>query len=540
MRLEFAGAELPTGWALTPLDSVIPHDGVFADGDWVESKDQDPNGDVRLIQLADVGEGEFHNRSARFLTSEKATELRCTYLRQGDVLIARMPDPLGRACVFPLDGDQRFVTVVDVCIVRTDKEQVDRTYLCHALNFLGVRKQIDDLQTGTTRKRISRRNLATVRIPLPPLNEQRRIAAKIDELFSELDTGITSLKKARAQLETYRNAVLKQAFEGKLTVQWREENKDTLDTPEQLTARIKKQRSVRYKTLLRDWQTAVEVWEEGGRRGRRPAKPRAPRDFAMAHTTCEVDAPSRLPYGWRWVRLGNITEVSGGVTKNRKRDVLPRKMKYLRVANVYADRILTDDVHEIGVTEEEARSVVLKPSDLLVVEGNGSIEQIGRVAIWQGELHDCGHQNHLIRVRKATEHDPRFVLRFLLSPWGRELITKDASSTSGLHTLSISKVEKIPVPVASIAEEVEVVFQIDHGLSIVDKLVDQIETQLAKSRSLRQSILMRAFSGRLVPQDATDEPASALLDRIRAEREQLTKRARLRKTGKRKKNKVTA
>src|ERR1700737_2650024 len=97
-------------------------DGVFTDGDWVESKDQDPQGDVRLIQLADVGDGVYLNRSSRFLTSRKAGELRCTFLETGDVLIARMPDPLGRACIFP--GETRWcVTVVDVCVLRTGSAQ---------------------------------------------------------------------------------------------------------------------------------------------------------------------------------------------------------------------------------------------------------------------------------------------------------------------------------------------------------------------------------------------------------------------------------
>ena len=535
MRVEFAGAELPTGWALTPLETVIPHDGVFADGDWVESKDQDPNGDVRLIQLADVGEGVFRNRSARFLTSEKATELRCTYLNKGDILIARMPDPIGRACLFPLDGDEQFVTVVDVCIVRTNQEQVDRTYLCHALNFLEIRNQIEEFQTGTTRKRISRKNLATVQIPIAPIREQRRIVAKIDEFYSELGKGIKDLTKARAQLDVYRQSSLKHAFEGKVTEQWREEYRDMLETPEQMIARIEKQRQERYGKQLRDWQTAIERWEDDGRHGRRPAKPKRARDAAIAHTTCDGDAPFRFPNGWWWVRLGGIAEVAGGLTKSRKRDVLPHKMKYLRVANVYADRVLTDEIHRIGVTAEEAKSVVLQPYDLLVVEGNGSIEQIGRVAMWQGELHDCAHQNHLIRVRMATEHDPRFLLRFLLSPQGRKLVTREASSTSGLHTLSISKVESIPVPIASIAEETEVVFQIDRELSVVDRLVDEIEKQLSNSSVLRQSILKRAFSGQLVPQDPNDEPASVFLDRISAEREQITE-----STTYRKKTKVTA
>ncbi|MDM2059987.1 restriction endonuclease subunit S, partial [Mycobacteroides abscessus] len=103
----------------SPRDEValadLLSDGLFVDGDWVESKDQDPDGDVRLIQLADVGDGVFRDRSSRFLTSEKAKELRCTFLEPGDVLVARMPEPLGRACIFPGVG-QPAVTAVDVCI----------------------------------------------------------------------------------------------------------------------------------------------------------------------------------------------------------------------------------------------------------------------------------------------------------------------------------------------------------------------------------------------------------------------------------------
>ena len=132
-----------------------------------------------------------------------------------------MPDPLGRACIFPLEGQGRYVTVVDVCIIRTSRELASPEFLTSAINYLGTRKQIEELQTGTTRKRISRGNLATVTIPLPPLAEQKRIVAKIEELFSELEAGEESLRVARRQLGVYRQSLLKQAFEGKLTGGWR-------------------------------------------------------------------------------------------------------------------------------------------------------------------------------------------------------------------------------------------------------------------------------------------------------------------------------
>ncbi|WP_280451433.1 restriction endonuclease subunit S [Nocardia cyriacigeorgica] len=152
---------------------------VFKDGDWVESKDQDPDGDVRLVQMADVGDGYYLDKSARYLTSDTAMRLRCTYLEPGDLLLSRMPDPLGRCCVFPGD-DKASVTVVDVCIIRPDPGVFDARWLMHCINSPLLRRQIVRFATGTTRARISRSNLAKIQIPLPSLEEQRRIAAILD------------------------------------------------------------------------------------------------------------------------------------------------------------------------------------------------------------------------------------------------------------------------------------------------------------------------------------------------------------------------
>ena len=162
------------------LPDLIGENGLFSDGDWVESKDQDQNGDVRLIQLADVGIGEYINKSARFMTSEKAEKLRCTFLKPGDILIARMPDPIGRACVFPGDA-KPCVTVVDICILRPDHDIVDTNWLVHRINSSDFIYHIQKWVTGTTRQRISRSNLSTLAFSLPPLEEQKRIAAILDK-----------------------------------------------------------------------------------------------------------------------------------------------------------------------------------------------------------------------------------------------------------------------------------------------------------------------------------------------------------------------
>jgi type I restriction enzyme, S subunit len=180
---------------------------VFVDGDWVESKDQDPDGDVRLIQLADVGDGVYVDKSSRFLTAAKARALKCTFLKGGDVLVARMPDPLGRACIFP--GDPKTaVTVVDVCIIRPRNDTHDPRWLTYTLNTPSCRQQIAGFATGTTRSRISRSNLGKVKIPVLPLPEQRRIA----EVLDRAEALRAKRRAALAQLDTLTQSIFLDLF----------------------------------------------------------------------------------------------------------------------------------------------------------------------------------------------------------------------------------------------------------------------------------------------------------------------------------------
>ncbi|HZK74057.1 MAG TPA: restriction endonuclease subunit S [Clostridia bacterium] len=187
----------------------------MTDGDWVETEDQDPSGAIRLIQLADVGGGIFKDRSQRFLTEMKSRELRCTILKPDDVLIARMPDPLGRACVFPA-LKQLCCTVVDVCILRPGDDDISTRWLMYFLNAPQFRIPVSGLQSGSTRKRISKKNLATVPLAVPPKEEQRRIADALDSYLTRLDAAIDGLRRVEVNLKRYRASVLKAAVEGRL------------------------------------------------------------------------------------------------------------------------------------------------------------------------------------------------------------------------------------------------------------------------------------------------------------------------------------
>ena len=165
--------------------------------------------------------------------------------------------------------------------------------------------------SGTTFLELSGRAFGDLPIPLAPTAIQHNIVAKIEELFSELDKGIKSLKTARTKLNVYRQAVLKHAFEGKLTAQWREENKDKLETPKQLLARIKQEREARYEQQLKEWKAAFKKWEEGGKPVKKPAKPKKPLEITDVTDALGNKLP-QLPESWGWVRVGDLCEVVRG------------------------------------------------------------------------------------------------------------------------------------------------------------------------------------------------------------------------------------
>ena len=353
-------------------------------------------------------------------------------------------------------------------------------------------------------------------VPIPPVNEQRRIVEQIEALFAEIDKGVESLKAAKSALDLYRKSVLKSAFEGRLTAEWRERNPDKLESPDVLLGRIRDERERHYQAALDEWERTVAEWENEGKQGRKPTKPKRPVN-AVPKANITTDATGETHRSWVWLSLSDIGQITGGLTKNQTRNSMPLRAKYLRVANVYSNRLNLDEVMEIGVTNDELRKTRLAKGDLLFVEGNGSIDQIGRVAIWDDRIPDMTHQNHLIRFRANVLMLPRFALYFMLSPIGRERITAQASTTSGLYTLSISKVAALPIPFCSSAEQAEIVRILDTRLETAKLLEADIDAALMRAEALRQSILKKAFAGRLVPQYPTDEPASALLARIKEE-----------------------
>ncbi len=201
------------GWVEKSLGDVCE---VFADGDWVESKDQSSEG-IRLIQTGNVGEGLFKDRAekARYISEATFKRLRCTEIFEGDCLVSRLPDPVGRSCILP-DTGERMITAVDCTILRFNPKQLLPTFFNHYSQSDDYLTTVANECTGTTRNRISRSNLGLTPIPVPPLAEQQRIVAKLDRLSEETQRLARLYERKLAALEALKKSLLHKAFTGKL------------------------------------------------------------------------------------------------------------------------------------------------------------------------------------------------------------------------------------------------------------------------------------------------------------------------------------
>ncbi|MBF0281462.1 MAG: restriction endonuclease subunit S [Zetaproteobacteria bacterium] len=371
--------------------------------------------------------------------------------------------------------------------------------------------------TGTAQPQVTINNAVEVELPLPPLNEQHRIVAKIEELFSELEKGVESLKAAKAQLAVYRQSVLKAAFEGRLTEGWREENQNELESATELLARIKSERESRHAAQLAEWQQSVADWEASGGKAsgsKKPTKPKPPKELPPLTADELADLPT-LPDGWGWFRFGNTywESILGKMLDKQKNkgELFP----YLRNQNVRWGAFDLTDVSLMRFEADEYARYGLETGDLVICEGG----EPGRCAIWQGNKSE-------MRVQKAL-HRVRFLPETILGNFVRYFI--QFSATSGhlsrfftgttIKHLTGNGLQDMHLPACGFAEQHQIVQEIESRFSVVEKMEQTIEESLQKAEALRQSILKRAFEGKLVPQDPSDEPAAELLARIRAERE---------------------
>ena len=389
------------------LVDIISNGGLLCDGDWIEKKDQDVRCKVRLIQLADIGDGEFKDKSSKYITLETAERLHCTFLEKGDILIARLPEPLGRACIFPLEG--AYITAVDIAILRIKDISINPQYIMYLINLSTFRSQIKQYESGTTRKRISRKNLEKIEFSLPNLEIQNRIVARIEELFSKLDKAVDTLKTTKEQLAVYRQAVLKDAFSDL-------EKKDS----------------------IRNLTTVVT----SGSRG-----------WAKYYSE----------NGALFVRIGNLTH--SGI-----------------------DIDFSDIQHITPPDNAEGIRTRLQPDDVLV----SITADLGSIGFVSKKGEEAYINQHIALVRFQNSAQGRFMAWYLRSEYGQKDLLKNKRG-GGKLGLGLDDIRDTPVPIVDDVTAKETVDKIEEQLSVCNSIEKTVDTALAQTDAMRQSILKQAF-----------------------------------------------
>ncbi|MCD2347220.1 restriction endonuclease subunit S [Clostridium guangxiense] len=359
-------------------------------------------------------------------------------------------------------------------------------------------------------------------IKIAPLPEQRAIVTKIEELFSKLDNGIDNLKKAKEKLQIYRQAVLKKAFEGDLTKEWRDQQAD-LPSAEELLEKIKKERENYYEEQLKDWKKAVSEWEANGKVGKRPSKPKM-REFKSILDSKEVLELSDLPKNWFYNFLAYSGELGRGKSKHRPRNdsiLFGGKYPFIQTAEVKAQDVIMEysqTYSDFGLAQSK-----LWPKGTLCITIAANIAETGFLGI------DACFPDSVVGFTPFESIiDKRYIDYFF--KFAKMKISSWAPATAQKN-INLNILENIIIPYCCLKEQIQVVSEIETRLSVCDNVITNIDEGLEKAEALRQSILKKAFEGRLLSKEELEvcrrecdwETAEKLLDRIKNEKKEGTK-----------------
>jgi type I restriction enzyme S subunit len=324
---------------------------------------------------------------------------------------------------------------------------------------------------------------------------------KLDDLFSDLDTGVAELKAAQKKLAQYRQSLLKAAVEGQLTAEWRTNNKPK-ETGAQLLERILKERRAR-------WE--VKQLAKFKEQGKTP--PKGWQDKYPEPVQPDTTNLPELPEGWVWASVDQVGEVFLGKMLDKAKHQDGVKLPYLRNISVRWGNIETHDLPEMYFEEDELDRYGLVAGDLLVCEGG----EPGRAAVCGKEHEELKYQKALHRVRLFRLYEPELLMYYLDHVAKTGMLEQFFTGSTIKHFTKESFL-MLPIPLPSNDEQTEIVEQLKSSIQGAQEQKVAITHSLTQASAQRKNILKSAFSGQLVPQDLKDEPASALLERIRAER----------------------
>jgi type I restriction enzyme S subunit len=440
--------------------------------------------------------------AAKNLPSSEAPSRAKQRLKVGDVLISMTRPNLNAVAIVPISLDGA-IGSTGFHVLRS--KWVEPKFLFYLVQTQRFIDEMCRLVQGALYPAVRPKDISSFKFLLPSSFAQTRIVEKLEELFSDLDAGVAELKAAQKKLAQYRQSLLKAAVEGTLTAEWRAErakSSEPLETGAQLLERILIERRRRWeekqlakfkeqgKTPPKDWRNKYPE----------PVKPKT------------ADFPE-LPEGWVWGSVDQIGEVFLGKMLDKEKHQSGRKIPYIRNINVRWGYIETNDILKMYFEEDELERYGLLAGDVLVCEGG----EPGRAAICSQEHENFQYQKALHRVRFFGYYIPN-ILVFYLENLAKTGKLDSYFTGSTIKHFTRENFVSLPIPVPSIKEQYRLISIVNTVLEKANYQNQAIAFSLKQSAAQRQNILKAAFSGQLVPQDPNDEPASVLLERIRAER----------------------
>jgi type I restriction enzyme, S subunit len=485
---------LPPGWALATVGDLAEYVNRGKAPSYTD------NSGIPIINQRCVRWGGVDFQHLKFTTVESFNKTDARQrLRDGDVLWnSTGTGTIGRAAVFQSASEYPNITVdTHVTIIRPSNYHP--TLLRHWIFSDFVQKKLDRLQAGSTNQvELSRAAVLGAEIAMPPLAEQHRIVAKIEELFGEIEAGEQELGKAREGLEVYRRAVLKAAVTGELTREWREKNAPN-ETGADLLKRVLAERRVAWERAeLAKLKTNGRIPSGGAWRSR----------YVEPSPLNPTKLPD-LPRGWTWASLKQLGDFGRGKSRHR-----PRNDPTL-YGGAYPF-LQTGDVRRSGgqITEYEQtyndRGLAqsrLWPAGTVCITIAANIAASGILTF------DACFPDSVVGLVPQNQNMGQYIEFFVRT--ARDRLDRFAPATAQKN-INLETLESLCIPLPPSAELVEIVQQVSSQLDMAADADREITLDLNSGSRLRQSILAAAFSGKLVPQDPADEPASMLLERLKA------------------------
>jgi type I restriction enzyme S subunit len=472
---------------------------------------------IKVYNLTDYGFLDFSVKPTFIDRSTHFGQLARSRVFPGDVLINIVGPPLGKVAIVPNDYPEWNIN--QAIVLFRPLNGISNRYLAFAFMTDSIMRRVTSLAKATAGQfnigvGMCRRLLP---IPISPNNEQRRIVAKIEELFSDLDAGVAALERARANLKRYRASVLKAAVEGKLTAEWRARNTPSPGSAGEGGRRPGEGIEPASKLLERILAERRKKWESDqlakySAQGKQP--PKGWKEKYVEPKGPDTSALPELPGGWCWANVGQL------VAEGPQNGVYYPKAKY--GSGVAIIRI--DDYQQFGsrcntalqlveVSADDRVTFGLAANDVLLNRVN-SVTHLGKVLLVESRHLPAVFESNMMRLRFCDAELASYLRDYLRSFIGTRRLIKNAKWAVNQASINQQDVQATPVPVPPLDEQVQIVIRVAEKLSQIEAAELAIDHGLMRAARLRQSILKRAFEGKLVPQDPNDEPAGEMLGRV--------------------------